>query len=395
MSEKQSSSLCDGLEGAYSFPLHIGAIFVVLFASGFGTSLPILTKYIKVLRENPFFFIVGKTAATGVLLSVSTIHLIHESEEAFHAHCISTALTNYSAYHFLFALIAALTMQAIDLQLEATAERWMKAKGNEAPTLIDVGVAPETGGTDTSTAKQNGIVAPAVEELLPITDDDEKPRRSPQNVSITSQTRKAILSEARPHAEASHAHAHGGHDSHGHQHLTFEIPTDFSIIRKVISAVCMEFGVTLHSVFVGLAVGLTTNDELKPLLFALFFHQLFEGMALGSRLVDAKFNSKLEVSMAVVFSCSAPLGMVAATTAVFISKDAMSGTYFVTMMAVLNALCGGILLYLAFSLLLFDFAEDMKQFCADGCLNAGKRKLVLFAALWLGMLLMAFVGKWL
>lgn len=64
-------------------------------------------------------------------------------------------------------------------------------------------------------------------------------------------------------------------------------------IRRVIAAVCMEFGVTLHSVFVGLAVGFTTNDELKPLLVALIFHQMFEGMAMGSRLVDAEFHKVL------------------------------------------------------------------------------------------------------
>lgn len=70
-------------------------------------------------------------------------------------------------------------------------------------------------------------------------------------------------------------------------------PMDMNQLRRVIAAVCMEFGVTLHSLFVGLDVGLTTDRSLKPLLIALVFHQMFEGMSMGSRLVDAKFHIAL------------------------------------------------------------------------------------------------------
>lgn len=68
---------------------------------------------------------------------------------------------------------------------------------------------------------------------------------------------------------------------------------DMNQLRRVIAAICMEFGVTLHSLFVGLDVGLTTDRSLKPLLIALVFHQMFEGMSMGSRLVDAKFHIAL------------------------------------------------------------------------------------------------------
>ncbi|CAJ1033257.1 ZIP Zinc transporter, putative, partial [Leishmania shawi] len=116
--------------------------------------------------------------------------------------------------------------------------------------------------------------------------------------------------------------------SHGHQHLSVAPPPDMGSITRVISAVCMEFGVTLHSVFVGLTVGLTTDSELKPLIVALVFHQLFEGMAMGSRLADAKFRTILDIVLALVFAISAPAGMAAAAIAVSVSPAAMSGSGF-------------------------------------------------------------------
>jgi solute carrier family 39 (zinc transporter), member 1/2/3 len=64
-------------------------------------------------------------------------------------------------------------------------------------------------------------------------------------------------------------------------------------------------------------------------------------------------------------------------------------------MAILDSLCGGILLYLAFTLLLGDFVADMKHYCADELEGRRTRKVVLYVALWFGMGLMAFVGKWL
>ncbi|CCW65194.1 unnamed protein product [Phytomonas sp. EM1] len=166
-------------------------------------------------------------------------------------------------------------------------------------------------------------------------------------------------------------------------------------LRRIIAAVSMEFGVTLHSIFVGLDMGLTTDASLKPLLVALVFHQLFEGMALGSRLVDAKFSLILDLVLAVTFSVSAPLGMSISTIAVSIRKDAMAGGGFALMLGSLSSFCGGILLYLAFNLLFSDFASEMKAHCSDGMPRRTAKKVTMFVFLWLGMLTMAIIGKWL
>lgn len=90
-------------------------------------------------------------------------------------------------------------------------------------------------------------------------------------------------------------------------------------------------------------MGVLSDDKLSALLVALCFHQVsgnygwlsgmalftrpwpaalrpqfFEGVALGSRLVDAAFPSRLfEASLSTVFAVSAPVGMAVGVGLVF------------------------------------------------------------------------------
>jgi zinc transporter 1/2/3 len=64
------------------------------------------------------------------------------------------------------------------------------------------------------------------------------------------------------------------------------------------------------------------------------------------------------------------------------------------MQGTFDAVCGGILLYIGFILLLKDFPEDTKRFCEkrpDDLL----RRAGLFSALWVGAGVMAFIGRYL
>jgi zinc transporter 1/2/3 len=50
----------------------------------------------------------------------------------------------------------------------------------------------------------------------------------------------------------------------------------------------LETGIALHSVLIGIALGVSNSPcTIKPLLAALTFHQFFEGVALGSCLLQA------------------------------------------------------------------------------------------------------------
>lgn len=391
-------SLCDGLTGVYSIGAHVGGVFLVLFASLFGVVLPFLTKYVKCLGNSPFFFTIGKTAATGVLLSVSTVHLINEAVVALEEHCIPAWLATYEAFAFLFALIGVLLMQALDLELANIVEGWVQRKRDREAKADDV---PSEGIVDSaSDTRHTDLIAPESTRVL---DEFDAPVM-PSNDTTKQVPREEAEKEAAEHCVedgVAHSHAPAHHhdtnemEFHAHSHAIVLPPAELGTVRQIIAAICMEFGVALHSIFVGVAMGLTADRELKPLLVALFFHQLFEGMAMGSRIVEASFHGKLEIALSLIFATSAPIGMAIAICVVSGSRDAMSGGSFVATMGIMDAFCGGILLYLAFTLLLIDFPQDLRRYCSHGQPKSTCHKVGLFAALWIGMLLMAGIGNWL
>ncbi|KAH9600429.1 hypothetical protein LSM04_009398 [Trypanosoma melophagium] len=288
---------CGGADGPYSVGLHVAAIFIVLVVSFLGTFIPLAGKYVPVLKIHPFVFVLGKCAATGVVLAVAMIHMINHAAHAFQEACVPVSFQeSYDAYAFLFAMIAAVLMHALEMQLD----------------LI------------------HGVL---------------------------------LVAE-------------GG-------------------ARRIASALFMEFGVTLHSVFIGLTVGITSNGDIKALLVALSFHQLFEGLALGSRLADAPLRTWLELLLALIFSVSAPLGTAIGVGAVVGSKVSVTGTTFVLLQAIFDAVCGGILLYLAFVLMLNDFPADLRKHAGADSAYRGLKRFVMFLALWAGAGVMAGIGKWL
>ena len=54
------------------------------------------------------------------------------------------------------------------------------------------------------------------------------------------------------------------------------------------SGLCLEFGVMFHSVFIGLALAVS-GDEFKSLYIVLVFHQMFEGLGLGTRIATTNW----------------------------------------------------------------------------------------------------------
>ncbi|KAH9600428.1 Zinc/iron permease [Trypanosoma melophagium] len=110
---------CGGADGPYSVGLHVAAIFIVLVVSFLGTFIPLAGKYVPVLKIHPFVFVLGKCAATGVVLAVAMIHMINHAAHAFQEACVPVSFQeSYDAYAFLFAMIAAVLMHALEMQLD-------------------------------------------------------------------------------------------------------------------------------------------------------------------------------------------------------------------------------------------------------------------------------------
>ncbi|TPP40437.1 ZIP Zinc transporter family protein [Leishmania donovani] len=333
-------------DGDYMLGLHIAAIFIILAASVVGTLIPIVGKRVPALRLHAYVYAVGKAAATGVVLAVAMIHMINHASVVFGADCVPESFREmYEGWAFLFAMIAAIVPPTDPCHGLLRNECFAVRKDGLAERPDEDVLKDMYGGAEDG---QGGVSVPQMDAA------------------------KCV----------------------GHQHGV-AVPEDMPPLQRVVAALCMELGVTLHSVFVGLALAVSNGADLRALIIALVFHQLFEGLAMGARLADASFKISLELALMLVFSLSAPIGIAAGTGAVMASRDALSGTTYALVSAILDSICGGIMLYIAFNLLFVDFSHDLHVHCGAKSKCGVAKRIGMYAGLWIGAAVMAIIGKWL
>ena len=80
--------------------------------------------------------------------------------------------------------------------------------------------------------------------------------------------------------------------------------------QALIMSYVLECGIIFHSVFIGTAYGATSDiPTLRTLTIALCFHQGFEGLALGSTFVKAKYGAAKYAVLSIMFVLVTPLGI--------------------------------------------------------------------------------------
>jgi zinc transporter 1/2/3 len=315
--------------------LQIASVFIILAASSIGVTFPLLAKYEKNLSVHHFYVVLGKCAGTGVILACALVHMIQPSDAALTSECVPTAFnTTYPAFSYLFALVAALSMHLSEFLV-------------------------------TSYLFGNG-------EL----EETEQVKEKDKDVDDCFQ-----FADKEKHQKVDDYH----------QQLASNLEQEKLNAKHIAEAYMLEFGVAVHSVLIGLAVGVSDKDTLVALLVALIFHQMFEGVALGSRLSDINLGLRNEVLLGAIFALSAPVG-IAIGTCVSTTLNVNSQA-FLLFQGIFDGICGGILLYTGFVFLLQDFPSDMELYC-----RGKHRRLMqagMFITLWGSALLMAMIGMYL
>lgn len=170
------------------------------------------------------------------------------------------------------------------------------------------------------------------------------------------------------------------------------------------SVMVMEAGIVFHSIrtspsrtshykltlsVIGITLNVTPNPFYTTLFVVILFHQMFEGLALGTRIaaLSSATSTLTKTIMAAVFTLITPIGMAIGAGVL----NQFNGNDSATIWAIgtLDALSAGILLWVGLvEMLAHDWMSgDMK--------GAGKRKVVVgLVSLMFGMGIMSFLGKW-
>ncbi|KAG6041656.1 hypothetical protein E4U41_003094 [Claviceps citrina] len=158
--------------------------------------------------------------------------------------------------------------------------------------------------------------------------------------------------------------------------------------RQLLQCLLLEAGILFHSVFIGMALSVTTGPAFVVFLIAISFHQSFEGLALGSRIAAIRFPNKSirPWLMVLAYGLTTPLGQaIGLVVHKMYDPASMAGLLVVGFM---NAISSGLLLYAALVQLL---AEDFLTEKSYRVLR-GRRRLHAYMCVVGGALLMALVG---
>ncbi|KAL6561445.1 hypothetical protein OROMI_017046 [Orobanche minor] len=301
------------------------AFAAILAVGAVGVCLPVMGKTVDALSPERNLFVVLKAFAAGVILSTGFIHVLPDAFDSLTSPCISDSPWGDFPFTGLIAMVASIGTLLVETFADAYYRRREAEKG------VAAAVKGSGGGAESG--------------VMPV------------------------------HTHATHGHAHGS--------MLLGLESGETELRRhrVISQV-LELGIIVHSVIIGIALGASQSPKtIRPLIAALSFHQLFEGIGLGGCITQAKFSGRTVARMITNFALATPIGIAIGIGIMKVYRDTSLTTLIVQ--GVFNSASAGILIYMALvDLLSVDFNSPKMQsnhklqvgasvalLCGAGCMS--------------------------
>lgn len=318
---------CERVDRDYNIPLRIGLLFVILVTSAIGAFGPILVKKLFNLSTEGLIFVIIKQFGTGVIISTAFVHLITHANLMWGNDCMGELQYESTG--------TAITMAGIFLAflIEYIGHRAVQWRSNSLKS------------------------------------NDKLEHNSSLPNSEVDSTEKAT-------AKATNSEVHNHHE---HALL---MPKD------KVSVLMMEMGIVFHSILIGITLVVAGDSSFITLFIVILFHQMFEGLALGSRIAELEHTTFiLKLVMAFVFAIITPIGM--AIGIGVLSKFNGSDKSTLIALGTLDSFSAGVLIWTG---LVEMWAHDW-LFGKLANANIVKTSIALFSLI-CGMLLMSVLGKW-
>jgi solute carrier family 39 (zinc transporter), member 1/2/3 len=268
---------------------------------------PLSAKKVPRLHIPNIAFTFAKFFGSGVIIATAFIHLLASSFSELGDPCLSTFWDVDYPWSAAFSMIAVFSVFFIELFAMRFAH-------------VDFAMTNPLGVDEDTTA-------------LPVSADP---------------SRLTVDLEGHHHFQASGKNANIGFRNEG---MGSEVasPTNDTVGKRHLDArlvgfFILEFGVIFHSVIIGLTLS-TTGSDFNTLFVVIIFHQMFEGLGLGSRLAILPFEkgALLPWYLGIAYGVVTPIGM-AIGLGLRTTYDSASQTALLVS-GTLDAISSGILLY--------------------------------------------------
>lgn len=302
----------EGTTDENALTLRIVAIFVIMVSSLLGVAFPSISSCLFKSRAEPgnqfsYHHVVKLFGALGCgcVIATALCHIAPEANEH-----LEEQLGHYPSA-FAIAVGALCLLYIIEKELSLAVERHVRS------------LAPSSDAAKNDGAVRDKVFAAADTET-----------------ELQEHAAKAFA-ESQP-CDANCNHPTGIIISNGGSSESSE--TDR--VRNGLITHILEIGVAVHSIIIGVALGLLTEtSEVRPLMIALVFHQFSEGAAIGAAVLQSALSTIHTALLWALFVVTTPLG-VAIGIGVERSQGSEESAASMTAQGVLESIALGILLYM-------------------------------------------------
>lgn len=414
--------------GEYDLGLHVLGLFLVLAASIFGAGFPVVAKKVKWVRVPTKVFFVCKHFGTGVLIATAFVHLLPTAFGNLLDPCLPDLFTEkYPPMPGVIMMASMFCLFLIEMYLNQKMGGQSHSHGGPMGFETRAPPPPPTRPPKYTADPEFDVGDIDFEKKMAQQMYDEKrqtfqpefPNASSDELEARSEmppwfivfyeqyVRQRLeminmIKTLRPQQQLQQQQIDSSPAKR--QSVVAVTPTnaidspyfdeetgqtvDPLVFRKMsLNITLLEGGILFHSVFVGMTVSITVEGFII-LLIAILFHQMFEGLGLGSRIAAVPYprGSIRPWLLVVAFGTTAPIGQAIG----LIVRDSYdpNSAFGLIIVGVFNAISSGLLLYAALVDLL---AEDFLSEEANATLTKKDRKLA-FGCVLLGAMGMSIVG---
>lgn len=284
----------DGRMGA-----RISSIFVILVAGSFGSLFPLISqhysrkyssysssdspKYWSYRNLSRAFFFGAKYFGSGVIIATALIHLLQPANESLTDECLGEGWDVYP-YAYGIALVSLFGTFLVEL----LSRRYLEKRGIEH-THGGTGLAPQSKDLENYSDQVHMHTHTRHNQTNNISDEQNQQHSHSYAVNSAVNSDIEAANKVLNDSDSSHAGDAQPSDRLHKEDVDVDlvsIESERTLAMQLGSIFILEFGIIFHSVFVGLSLAVS-GDEFVSLYIVLVFHQMFEGLGLGTRIAAA------------------------------------------------------------------------------------------------------------
>ncbi|CAE6451571.1 unnamed protein product [Rhizoctonia solani] len=327
--------------------LRVASLFIILATSVFGAAFPVLASRLHFLNVHKLIFEGAKYFGSGVIIATAFIHLLAPAVEKLGSACLKGVWEEYpwapamamgAVFCIFFVELAAFRIGTAKLDSLGVKEYNSHGSSHE-----------RTGEHDIQDLRLSDQVAASPGKVI-------------ENDSELGLKEKLAL----------------------HNRMSE------SALAQLLGVAILEFGVVFHSILIGMT--LAVDEDFIVLFIVLIFHQMFEGLGLGTRLASLDlplpYRSWVPYAGALLYGLTTPIG-VAAGLGIRTTYNPKSMTSSIVA-GTFDSISAGILLYTGLVELLAH------EFIFNPVMHRAPIGKLLYACVMmvLGAGIMALIGRW-